>query len=377
MSFDLPHLDVMQARKVLDQLVRRIPGYAPGWTDHNPSDPGITLLQMLVWICEGTAYTANAIPLETYRNMLRWVVGLSSALSLPGERNYASDFPYAEYADTDSQDPPYESLKETLAQMEMGSRLGYSALQEAVVMCRRTPYLAITPGDLTQLTTQLGAFLDAKAHEAAGTLHVARVCIRQRGDVTDLFLVNDGAFAYSAPTENDDGTFSIALLPPKGDKQATEEAALLDNVRQYFAARTLLGGVISVSNARLVPLDVQCQVRCFARERADEVAGAVLTAIEGALQPVRTDGGRDWAYGALVDAAALMPLIAAVPGVDRVESLTVQSPPRPGPISRLPRPSEADDVGLAHGPHSPQAIETGLPRLHCASVTPLEADDDS
>jgi hypothetical protein len=376
MSFDLPNLDVMQAQKVLDQLVRRIPGYAPGWTDHNPSDPGITLLQMLVWICEGTAYTANAIPLETYRNMLRWIAGLSSALSLPDARNYASDFPYAQYADTESQDPPYESLKETLAQMEMGARLGYSALQEAVVTYRRTPYLAITPSDLTQLTTQLSAFLDAKAHEAAGTLHVARVCLRQRGDVTDLFLVNDGAFTYSAPTDDGNGTFSIALSPPMGDTQAAKEAALLDNVRQYFAARTLLGGAISISNARLVPLDVRCQVRCFARERADEVASAVLTALESALQPIRTDGGRDWAYGATVDAAALMTLIAAVPGVDRVESLTVQSPPRPGPISRLPRPSDADQVGPTHGPHPPQVIETGLPRLHFASVTPLEADDD-
>lgn len=376
MSFDLPNLDVMQAQKVLDQLVRRIPGYAPGWTDHNPSDPGITLLQMLVWICEGTAYTANAIPLETYRNMLRWVTGLSSALSLPGERNYASDFPYAKYADTDSQDSPYESLKETLAQMEMGTPLGYSALQEAVVMYRRTPYLAITPNDLTQLTAELSAFLDAKAHGAAGTLHVARVCIRQRGDVTDLFLVNDGTVAYSAPADNGDGTFSVERSAPTGDAQEAKEAALLDNVRQYFAARTLLGGAISISNARLARLDVQCQVRCFARERADEVATAVLTAIERALQPVRTDGGRDWTYGTLVDSAALMPLIAAVPGVDRVESLTVQSSPRPGPISRVLLPSEADQVGPAEGPHPLQAIETGLPRLHCASVTPLEADDD-
>ena len=376
MSFDLPNLDVMQARKVLDQLVRRIPGYSPGWTDHNPSDQGITLLQMLVWISEGTAYTANAVPLETYRNMLRWVVGLSSALSLPGTRNYASDFPYAEYADTDSQDPPYESLKQTLAQMEMGTRFGYSGLQEAVVAYRRTPYLAITPSDLTQLTTQLSAFLDAKAHGPAGTLHVARVCIRQRGDVTDLLLVNDGPVAYSAPTDNGDGTFTVALSAPTGDTQETKEAALLDSVRQYFAARTLLGGAISVSSARVVLLDVQCQVRCFARERADEVASAVLSAIECALQPVRTDGGRDWAYGTLVDEAALMPLIAAVPGVDRVESLTVRAPPRPGPISRVPHASEGDEVGPAHSPHLPQAIETGLPRLRCASVTPLEADDD-
>jgi hypothetical protein len=373
MSFNLPDLDVMQAQKVLDQLVRRIPGYAPGWTDHNPSDPGITLLQMLVWICEGTAYTANAVPLETYRNMLRWVAGLSSAS--PTQTDYATNFPYAKYADTDSQDPPYESLKGTLMQLESGAPLGYAALQEAVTAFRRAPYLAITTGDLTQLTTQLRAFIDAgAAHKAV--LHVARLCLKQRGDVTDLFLVSDAPYPYSPPNDDGNGMFSIALLPSTGTTMQTEELALRDKVLQYLAARTPLGGAISVNNAHLIDLDVTCQVRCFARERADEVADAVLTALEDALQPVRQDGGRDWTYGAPIDATALMPLVAAVPGVDRVESLDVKPHHRSGPISRVHAPLQADQVGPAGGPHSPLTIEIGLPRLRSASVTALEAGDD-
>lgn len=373
MSFDLPNLDVMQAQKVLDQLVRRIPGYAPGWTDHNPSDPGITLLQMLVWIGEGTAYTANAVPLETYRNMLRWVAGLSSAS--PTQTDYATNFPYAKYADTHSQDPPYESLKDTLMQLEPGARLGYTALQEAVNAFRRAPYLAITSGDLTQLTAQLRAFLDAKA-TGGHVLHVARVCLKQRGDVTDLFLVNDGTYAYSAPNDDGEGTFSVTLSPLPDDAPSAEEAALRDNVLQYFAARTLLGGAITVNNAHLLYLDVECQVRCFARERTDEVADAVLTTLEMALQPVRLDGGRDWPYGAPVDTAALMPLVAAVPGVDCVEGLDVEVHHRPAPRSGLRDPAHADQVGLAGGPHPPRVIEIGLPRLRSASVIVLEADDD-
>jgi hypothetical protein len=373
MSFDLPNLDVLQAQKMLDQLVRRIPGYAPGWTDHNPSDPGITLLQMLVWIAEGTAYTANAVPLETYRNMLRWVAGLSSAL--PTQSNYATNFPYAKYADTVLQDPPYEALKDTLMQLESGAPLGYTALQEAVTAFRRAPYLAITTGDLTQLTAQLRAFLDAKANRSKA-LHVARVCLKQRGDVTDLFLVNDCAYAYSVPNDDSEGTFSVMLSPLPDDAPSPEEAALRDNVLQYFAARTLLGGAITVNNAHLLYLDVQCQVRCFARERADEVADAVLTTLEQVLQPVRLDGGRDWPYGAPVGTAALMPVIAAVPGVDRVESLDVVLHHRPGPRSGHLNPAQADQVGPAGGPRPPQAIETGLPRLRSASVMVLEADDD-
>lgn len=374
MSFDLPNLDVMQAQKVLDQLVRQIPGYAPGWTDHNPSDPGITLLQMLVWIAEGTAYTANAVPLETYRNMARWVAGLSNALALPSESHYATDFPYAKYA-TDSQDPPYETLKAALAQMEMGERVGYSGLQDTVVTYRQAPYLAITPGDIKQLASQVSAFLDARAKKGTTPLHIARLCARQRGDVTDLFLVNDASCTYSSPKSEGAGTYSVALTSPTDDAQAAAETALVDCVRQYLAARLLLGEAITVNNAHLLYVDVQCQVLCFARERSDEVAGAVLTALQQALQPVRTDRGRDWIYGATIDETTLMPIIAAVPGVDRVESIELIHPQ----TALFRRPDLAKAARLEAPPLRPGSMgvmQTGLPRLYAASVTALGAGND-
>jgi len=363
MSFTLPDLDVIQANPTLDRLVRRISGYAPGWTDHNPSDPGIALLQMLVWIAEGTSYTANAVPFETYRNMLRWIVGLSSALSLPLDPQYAKSFPYAEYADTKSQDPTYESLKETLAQMDLGASLDYAALQAAVVGFRTAPFLAITPSDLVALATELNAFIDAQTEQGRTALHVARVCLQPHGDVTEMIVVSDAAYTYSDQIDEGDGTFSISLTSPIDDSSSVQqERALLDNVWQYLAARTPLGCGISIGKARLFYLDVQCQVRCFARERVDEVAAAVLSALQRALQPIRTDGGRDSTYGVRIDATALLPVVGASPGVDAVESLTIELFGRPH----------------LHGvaPASAAACEGGLPRLHRARVTALEAEDD-
>lgn len=390
MTFELPNLDVMQAQQVLDQLKRRIPGYSPGWTDYNPSDPGITLLQMLVWIFEGTAFTANAVPLETYRNMLRSVVGLSSAVYLPGSQaqDYGTAFPYANYADNNSQDPAYEALKDTLVDMEMGVKLGYPALQEAVVMYRRAPYLAITPNDLTALAAELSAFIDALAQGADTVLHVARLCLQQRGDASELFLVNDEPYAYSAPASDGNGTFAVSLTTALEDDTAAAEVTLLDNVQQYLGARTLLGGMLSIHHANLVYLDVRCQVRCFARERAGEVAGAVLVALEQGLQPLRLDGGREWTYGARIDATTLTPLIAAVPGVDRLEALTVQTVGRAISLFRRPvlrrgveetkpvrHPWVAGQIPLPRFPHPPSVIESGLPRLYSACVTALEADN--
>lgn len=373
MTFELPNLDVMNADQVLDLLMRRIAGYAPNWTDHNASDPGVTLLQMLVWISEGTAYTANAVPLETYRNMLRWVLGISSALALSPQTE-GTDFPYAKYADKKSQDPAYETLRDMLQNMELGARIRYAAMQAAVVAFRRTPYLAITPADLSALTSELSAYIDAMAKPQTTPLHVVRLCTNVRGDVTELYIVNDAAYAYSqTPRDDGGGAFSISLTSVIEDAQSAEVVALLDAVREYLTARTVMGGMLAIRNARLLYLDVQCKVRCFARERADEVAADVLSALEKALQPVRRDGGRDWIYGSAIDATVLMPLIAAVPGVDRVESLTVALPHALPMRLRDPHRAEANLFQPPPPSNRGGVIDSGLPRLRYASVTAVEA----
>src|SRR5262249_2871871 len=54
-----------------DELVRRIPVYAPEWTDHNPSDPGITLLELFAFLGENLLFRFNQIPEATKLAFLR------------------------------------------------------------------------------------------------------------------------------------------------------------------------------------------------------------------------------------------------------------------------------------------------------------------
>ena len=44
---------------------RRIPVYAPEWTDHNPSDPGITLIELFAFLGENLLFRFNQIPEAT------------------------------------------------------------------------------------------------------------------------------------------------------------------------------------------------------------------------------------------------------------------------------------------------------------------------
>src|SRR6266545_1672411 len=65
MPLPQPILDDRSYQQLRDELVRRIPVYAPEWTDHNASDPGVTLIELFAFLGEGLLYRFNQIPDST------------------------------------------------------------------------------------------------------------------------------------------------------------------------------------------------------------------------------------------------------------------------------------------------------------------------
>ncbi|MBX2796112.1 MAG: baseplate J/gp47 family protein [Myxococcales bacterium] len=57
-----PQLDDLRYSRIVEELVRRIPVYAPQWTNHNDSDPGIALLQLFASLTEQVGYRLNRVP---------------------------------------------------------------------------------------------------------------------------------------------------------------------------------------------------------------------------------------------------------------------------------------------------------------------------
>ena len=60
-----PIIDDRSYQQLRDELVRRIPIYAPEWTDHNASDPGITLIELFSFLGENLLFRFNQIPETT------------------------------------------------------------------------------------------------------------------------------------------------------------------------------------------------------------------------------------------------------------------------------------------------------------------------
>ncbi len=71
MPLPSPILDDRSYQQIRDELVRRIPVYTPEWTDHNASDPGITLIELFAFLGENLLYRFNQIPEATKLEFLK------------------------------------------------------------------------------------------------------------------------------------------------------------------------------------------------------------------------------------------------------------------------------------------------------------------
>ncbi len=71
MPLPTPILDDRSYEQLREELVRRIPVYAPEWTDHNASDPGIALLELFAFLGENLLFRFNQIPETTRLEFLR------------------------------------------------------------------------------------------------------------------------------------------------------------------------------------------------------------------------------------------------------------------------------------------------------------------
>ncbi|WP_454698342.1 putative baseplate assembly protein [Arthrobacter humicola] len=77
-----PNLDDRDFAALFAEARSLIPRYTPEWTDHNLSDPGITLLQLFAWQAEQTLYRVNRIPERAYLKFLE-LLGIQLGTATP------------------------------------------------------------------------------------------------------------------------------------------------------------------------------------------------------------------------------------------------------------------------------------------------------
>lgn len=61
MILPIPNLDDRTFAQLVDEARKLIPVHAPRWTDHNLSDPGMTLVELFAWLTEMQLYHLNVV----------------------------------------------------------------------------------------------------------------------------------------------------------------------------------------------------------------------------------------------------------------------------------------------------------------------------
>ncbi len=82
MALTLPNLDDRDFERLARDAVALIPRHFPAWTDHNESDPGITLVQLFAFLTEAAIYHLDRVPERSLEHFAA-LVGVTRAEGEP------------------------------------------------------------------------------------------------------------------------------------------------------------------------------------------------------------------------------------------------------------------------------------------------------
>lgn len=314
MPITLPNLDDRRFDDLVEEARALIPAYAPEWTDHNPADPGITLIELFAFLSEMLIYRLNRVTTENTLGFVRLIRGPAW-----------------------SPDPSKTPAEE---------------VREAVLELRRMER-AVTPADYECL-----------AQEAAPA-RIARVRCVPRAD-----LEKSGG---AANIGNQPAAVSVVVVPTAGTGQLKPQpdAALIQAVRSYLEPRRLLTARLHVVGPGYLGVGVSVTVVRRADVFDEATRDEVVAALRRFLHPLQGGAdGRGWPFGRAVYVSEIYELLERLPSVDYVKKTSNGTALRDelsaDDASRLQRNAAGELVAVALRAH--ELVE---PRIDPKSIVVL------
>lgn len=78
------NLDDRTFKDLVDECLLRIPRYCPEWTNYNPSDPGITFIELFAWLTDQMLLRFNQVPRRNYVTFLE-MLGVRLQAATPAQ----------------------------------------------------------------------------------------------------------------------------------------------------------------------------------------------------------------------------------------------------------------------------------------------------
>jgi hypothetical protein len=275
MPLRVPNLDDRTYDDLVAEALAMLPRYAPAWTNHNPSDPGITLIELLAYFTEIFIYRLNRVTRETKIRFLQLLRGLDGANEISWEQASSTQID--------------EALRQAAFEL-------------------RQPQRAVTAEDYEYL-----------AREATAQNPLERRVLRARPFVRRNLQTTEDEFRDAdAP-----GHVSIVVLPA-GELKQDDVDALVTQVRDYLEPRRLLATRLHL----VAPfyLWVALGVKIHARpDAAGDLRARALDALKEKFSPWAPGGPQreGWPFGRALYLSDVYEALEQVEGVDYVDDVHV------------------------------------------------------
>jgi len=267
----LPSLDDRTFDQLLAEGRALIPRYSAAWTNHNPSDPGITLVELFAYVTEAALYQLDQVPAASVEQFLR-------LLGATRERTGGEA----------------EPLEQALARA-LAALVG--------------PTRAVTAADFDILARAAAARMGTPLARTAFTLHRDVAC---------------------APPDHPEQAPSAALIIVVPDEPDTPRpvpsAALIRALLGALRERCPLATRVQVVGPEYVRVGVDVAV---VRRTGSGLQPAVVEqAVRAFLDPLRggTEGA-GWPFGRPVYYSELFQRLESLAPVDHVERLALETSP--------------------------------------------------
>jgi len=268
MTLPLPELDDRRYDDLVEEMISLIPRYAPTWTDHNPSDPGIMLIELFSWLFEAMMFRQNRVTVESERTFLKLLNGR---------------------LDGTVEDMSGLDLKQARAKTIENLRTRFRAITaedfEALVLAMDEPKMA-------RVKCLAGLNLEAEDPSTPRTGHVSLILVPRTTDV------------------------SVRTPVPS--------TADMEKVFDHLNQRRLITTRVHVVAPVYVKVCVDVVVAARPKESQAVLKVRVADALRRFFHPLY--GGYDghgWPFGRSVHASEVYQLIEGLTGVDYVDSLVL------------------------------------------------------
>ena len=263
MPLIVPSLDDRTYADLVQEGIELIPRYAPRWTNHNASDPGITVIELFAYFTEIFLYRLDRVSDDNKAKFLKLLTGEEAS---------------------------------HLNHQELEAKLSESVLE------LRQPFRAVTSEDFERL-----------AKEATGS--VKRVqCFPRR---------NLEAATEEDRLRDRPGHVSIIFVPEQPWASDETVQAIKEKVKEYFEPRRLLTSKVHVIGPSYVDLDLRIRVALFPGFGQPAVEGSIKRVLKRFFSPLLGGPqGSGWPFGRSVYVSDVYRLLEAVNGVDHVTAVT-------------------------------------------------------